>query len=126
MKRLIFIILLVVIVFPTSLQAQDETGSNPFGIVEGYWRPDTAHNQSSLGSLGEKDVIHLERATSMGRILCTYDSDFLRLAATGYEHAGIVYAPRQKIGIGSWVRGIRALHGRLVPEDAVNNIYYLP
>lgn len=42
MKRLIFTALFVVIVFPASLHAQDETGTNPFGIVEGYWRPAAA------------------------------------------------------------------------------------
>ncbi len=80
----------------------------------------------SLGTLGETDIVHLQKATEMGRILCTYDSDFLRLAVAGHDHAGIVYAPRQKIGIGGWIRGIRALHGSLDAEDAINQVFYLP
>jgi hypothetical protein len=42
----------------------------------------------------------------MGRVLCTYDADFLRLAQTQPEHAGIIYAQQQKASVGGWVREI--------------------
>lgn len=46
----------------------------------------------SLDLLGDDDRNHLERATAMGRVLCTYDADFLRLASEGVEHSGIIFA----------------------------------
>ena len=64
----------------------------------------------SLETLGDDDRNHLERATGMGRVLCTYDADFLRLAAEGVEHAGIIFAQQQKASIGGWLKEIRALH----------------
>lgn len=33
-----------------------------------------------LELLGDSDINHLRRATEMGRVLCTYDADFLELA----------------------------------------------
>ena len=80
----------------------------------------------SLDLLGTDDESHLQRATSMGRVLCTYDDDFLKLAASGIEHAGIVYVPRQKASIGDWVRELRAMHARLTAEDARNQVFFLP
>lgn len=44
-----------------------------------------------LGLLGASDETHLANATRMGCVLCTYDIDYLQLAATGVEHAGIVF-----------------------------------
>lgn len=44
-----------------------------------------------LNLLGEDDVNHLQIATQQGRVLCTYDSDFLDMAASGIQHAGIVF-----------------------------------
>lgn len=34
-----------------------------------------------LGTLGDPDEDHLQRAAIMGRVLCTQDADFLRLAS---------------------------------------------
>jgi len=79
----------------------------------------------SLGKLGDKDPQHLTRATQMGRVLCTYDTDFLILASNGVEHAGIIFAPEQKASIGGWVREIRALHARLSAEDVINQVIFL-
>ena len=79
----------------------------------------------SLEKLGDADKNHLQRATEMGRVLCTYDSDFLVLATEGAEHAGIIFAPQQKASIGGWVREIRALHARLSAEEIVGQVVYL-
>lgn len=37
----------------------------------------------SLAVLGDSDSNHLKRATEMGRVLCTYDTDFLIMASEG-------------------------------------------
>jgi predicted nuclease of predicted toxin-antitoxin system len=44
-----------------------------------------------LQLLGADDEVHLRHATNLGRVVVTSDSDFLRLAASGIEHAGIIY-----------------------------------
>lgn len=79
----------------------------------------------SLDKLGDKDPNHLERATAMGRVLCTYDTDFLQLARTNLQHGGIIFASQQKVSIGGWVRELRALHARLSAEDAAGQVIYL-
>ncbi|MBZ0318395.1 MAG: DUF5615 family PIN-like protein [Anaerolineae bacterium] len=79
----------------------------------------------SLEKLGDEDINHLQRATELGRVLCTYDSDFLILAAEGVEHAGIVYAQQQKTSIGDWVRGIRVLHTRMTAEESQGQVIFL-
>ncbi len=43
-----------------------------------------------LGLLGASDDDHLTRATTIGRVLCTYDFDFVAMASSGIEHAGII------------------------------------
>jgi predicted nuclease of predicted toxin-antitoxin system len=37
----------------------------------------------SLELLGDEDENHLVRATSMGRVLCTHDTDYYELAKSG-------------------------------------------
>lgn len=76
----------------------------------------------SLDRLGDTDVDQPERATGTGRVLCTYDTDFLTLAAQGVEHAGIVFAPQRKATIGGWVRELRALHGQLSAEAVASRV----
>ena len=40
---------------------------------------------------GEPDARHLAFASAAGYVLCTYDADFLRIAAAGTHHADIVF-----------------------------------
>lgn len=44
-----------------------------------------------LGLLGDEDVNHLKHAIDEGYVLCTHDADYLDLALSGIEHAGIVF-----------------------------------
>jgi hypothetical protein len=78
------------------------------------------------GQLGATDFSHLKRATDLGRVLCTHDQDFLRLAVEGVEHAGIAFSLQATSSIGSWVRALRSLHTRLGPDDARNQVFFLP
>ncbi len=70
-----------------------------------------------LGRLGDSDENHLARATAMGYVLCTCDSDYLRLAASGVEHAGIVFGRQTRHTIGDWVRGLELLCRVYSAED---------
>jgi len=76
--------------------------------------------------LGDTDVNHLQRATQMGRVLCTHDTDFLRLSAEGIEHAGIAFAPYYKVSIvGSVVKALRELHASTTAEEMLGQVKFL-
>ena len=47
------------------------------------------------GLLGATDEEHMVLAYAEKRVIFSQDVDFLRLAAHGHSHAGIVYAPQQ-------------------------------
>jgi predicted nuclease of predicted toxin-antitoxin system len=64
------------------------------------------------GLMGASDEEHLSRALQESRVIFTQDDDFLRLAAAGHPHAGIVYAPQH-----SSVREI--LHGLLMVYEVL-------
>jgi predicted nuclease of predicted toxin-antitoxin system len=49
-----------------------------------------------LHQLGDDDANHLERATKMGRVLSTHDSDYIDLATAGTQHAGIIFGQQDK------------------------------
>ena len=79
----------------------------------------------SLDLLGETDDNHLERATALERVLCTYDQDFLRLAAEGAYHYGIIFARQQTASIGGWVREIKLIHAEKEADDLIEQVLYL-
>lgn len=74
--------------------------------------------------LGASDVAHLALAHAQGRVVFTQDADFLRLAAEGVEHSGIVYAD-QYTSIGEIVRGLVMIHQVLSAEEMVMKIEHL-
>jgi predicted nuclease of predicted toxin-antitoxin system len=79
----------------------------------------------SLQLLGDSDSNHLIRATEMERVLCTYDTDFLRLAKDYPNHAGIAFAQHQKASIGGWIRELRALQARLTADEVIGQIIFI-
>lgn len=79
----------------------------------------------SLDLLGERDDNHLQRATALERVLCTYDQDFLRLAAEGMPHYGIIFAQQQTASIGGWVREIKLIHAEKEADDFIGQVVYL-
>lgn len=78
-----------------------------------------------LGLLGDTDESHLQRATAMGFVLCTYDSDYPRLHAEGFPHAGMVFAKELTTTIGDWVRGLELICGAMTADEMKNHIEYL-
>ncbi len=76
------------------------------------------------GMLGAEDEAHLVLATQQGRVIFTQDADFLRLHATGIEHAGIVYVP-QHTPVGYILRGLMLIYEVLEPEDMKNRLEFL-
>ena len=76
------------------------------------------------GMLSETDEAQLAFALNAGRVIFTQDGDFIRLAASGLSHAGIVYAP-QGTPLGRIVRGLLLIHNVLSAEELVGRIEYI-
>lgn len=79
---------------------------------------------AEAGLLGATDEQHLERAQSEGRVVFSQDDDFLRLHATGIDHAGIAYAP-QGTPVGQIIRGLMLIHQVLEPDDMRGHVEFL-
>ena len=69
--------------------------------------------------MGASDKEHLTFALAERRVLFTQDADFLRLAASGMNHYGIVYTQQGK-SIGEIIRGLMLIYQILEAEDMVN------
>jgi len=53
------------------------------------------------------------------------DHDFLRLAAGGMQHAGIVYCPPSESRIGEVIRYLALMDECLTPDDVISHVEYL-
>jgi hypothetical protein len=78
-----------------------------------------------LDQLGDSDKNHLQRATQMGRVLCTQDHDYLRMNAAGVEHSGIAFGEQYLATIGGWVKALRRLHETTTAEEMVGQVRFL-
>lgn len=78
-----------------------------------------------LGKLGEEDLDHLQTATKLGRVLCTHDRDFLQLAVSGIDHAGLVFGQQDIHYIGEWVNWLTLMHAVYTSEEMLNRIEYM-
>ena len=76
------------------------------------------------GLAGATDDVHLEYARAQARVIFTQDADFLRLAAQGRSHSGIIYAP-QRTAAGHIIRGLILVGQVLSAEDMVGIIEYI-
>jgi predicted nuclease of predicted toxin-antitoxin system len=74
--------------------------------------------------VGASDEAQLQFATDHDRAIFTQDTDFLRLAARGLEHAGIVYA-RRRSPIGEILSGLILIHLAMTPDEMRNRVEYL-
>ena len=77
------------------------------------------------GPLRAQDMRHLPNATEMGRVVCTEDRDFLKLAAAGLEHAGIIRGRQRRHSIGDWVKYLLLVHAACDAEELQNMVMYL-
>jgi len=79
---------------------------------------------------GIDDPEVLDRATELQRVLFSRDDDLLALAhqrqKKGIAFPGLVYSHPQGIGIGNCVRELEIIAQVSNPEDALNQVQYLP
>ncbi|MBZ0281840.1 MAG: DUF5615 family PIN-like protein [Anaerolineae bacterium] len=78
-----------------------------------------------LGLLGDEDINHLARATRLEWVLCTHDVDYIELASSGVQHAGIVIGKQYKHSIGDWVSFLELVHGVYESDEMQNVIEYV-
>lgn len=79
---------------------------------------------SEAEMLGASDREHLAYAYEEGRVLVTYDDDFLRLADQIQEHAGVVFAPQGR-SIGELVRGLTVIAEEMDAEEMEEHVEFL-
>lgn len=76
------------------------------------------------GTLGAPDLEQLQKAQEKGRVIVTQDDDFLRLAAAGKRHSGIVYASQEK-PVGETIRGLMMIHQVMESDEMIDHVEYL-
>jgi predicted nuclease of predicted toxin-antitoxin system len=73
---------------------------------------------------GATDEEQLAFATSDGRVVVTFDTDFLTLDATGVQHAGIAWCPAMRYSIGQLIQAFLLVHGVLERDAMWNHVEY--
>ena len=71
------------------------------------------------------DSDQLAFAATEGRVLVTFDPDFLALHQAGTSHAGIAWCPATKYGIGQLIQMLLLLRSVVSSEEMVNHVEYL-
>ncbi len=71
---------------------------------------------------GLPDVDQLAFATAEGRVLVTFDPDFVAVHHSGMKHAGIAWCPERKHSVGELVKALLLLHGVLRPDEMCNHL----
>lgn len=79
---------------------------------------------ADAGLLGASDEQQLSYAALLGRVIITQDTDFLRMAAAGQEHPGIVFYPAQSRSIGQVIRHVQLIWELYEPEDMRGRVEY--
>jgi hypothetical protein len=78
--------------------------------------------------LSDSDL--LDRATALGRILVTQDTDFLAEASArvraGRSFMGVIYAPQTKVRIGTFIDDLELIAKVDDPSYWANRVVYLP
>jgi predicted nuclease of predicted toxin-antitoxin system len=98
----------------------------PAAVTEGLIRRGIdVVTAKSAGRCGVDDAAQLLYATAQDRVMLTFDSDFLDLDQRGAAHAGIVWCPATKYGVGELVRLLVLLHSVLSGSEMAGHVEYL-
>jgi hypothetical protein len=65
------------------------------------------------------DPDQLAFATTEGRVIVTFDVDYLAL------HAGIGWCPARKYNVGQLTGALEVVHGAATPDELLNHVEYL-
>ena len=78
-----------------------------------------------LGRCGLSDAEQLQFAAGQGRVVVTFDSDFVALDSAGAQHAGIAWCPATKHSIRELIRALLLMHAVLTSDEMCNHVEYL-
>jgi hypothetical protein len=77
------------------------------------------------GRCGFSDPDQLAFATAAGRVVVTFDPDFLALHGSGVLHAGIAWCPASKYAVGQLLDALVLVHGAMTPDEMRDHVEYL-
>ena len=80
---------------------------------------------SDAGLLSASDAEQLAYTHQTGRMLVTFDDDFLRLHATGKLHAGIAYCRQGTRSLGQMLRALIAIHDSMISPKIAGQVLFL-
>jgi predicted nuclease of predicted toxin-antitoxin system len=72
----------------------------------------------------QDDEAHLHFARQEGRVIVTRDQDFLRLATSALDHAGIIFYTANQ-SIREIIEGLILIHEVMLTSEMVGHIEYL-
>ena len=78
-----------------------------------------------VGRGGVPDPDQLAHTTAEGRVMVTFDTDYLALHRSGVQQAGIAWCPATKYGVGPLVQMLVLLHGVMDQDAMRNHVEYL-
>ena len=98
----------------------------PKGVVEGLRRRgvDVLTMQEADRS-GDSDEKQLAFATREGRVLVTFDDDFLRLDSAGVPHIGIVLSQTGRRTVGELIESLMLIANVIEPNEMKNHIEFV-
>lgn len=79
----------------------------------------------SAGLRTSSDQDQLIFAFKERRVIVTHDDDFLILARTDYDHAGIAYCKQNTRSVGDIIRSLILIYEVLTAEEMMGQIEYL-
>lgn len=84
-----------------------------------------AASMHEVGRRGFSDVEQVRFAAKEGWVLVTFDSDYVAMARSGIEHAGIVWCAERKYSIGQLIRALAFIHSVMGRDAMQNRIEFL-
>ena len=98
----------------------------PKGVVEGLRRRGVdVLTVQEADRLGDSDEKQLAFATREGRVLVTFDDDFLRLDAAGIPHTGIVFSQTGRQTVGEFIESLMLIANVIEPNEMKNHIEFI-
>jgi predicted nuclease of predicted toxin-antitoxin system len=76
------------------------------------------------GLRGARDVDHIAFAAAQRRVIYTSDPDFLRLAAAGTKHHGVVFSAMGSRRIGQVIEYLTIVHACMTEEEMLNHVEF--
>ena len=98
----------------------------PKGVVEGLRRRgvDVLTVQEADRS-GDSDEKQLAFATREGRVLVTFDDNFLRLDASGIPHTGVVFSQTGRRTVGELIESLMLIANVIESNEMKNHIEFI-